>query len=287
MKHFDGLLGSLIDLALAEDVGTGDVATASLVSTTVQGVAELVAKADGVVSGLAVAEMVFRRLDADCSLEALVADGVAVSRGAIIARIQGRYDALLTGERTALNFLQRMSGIATLTRRFVNELEGLPTRFLDTRKTAPGHRYIDKMAVRHGGGANHRMGLYDLAMIKDNHIAMAGGITAAVASVRATMPAYMRIEVETATLAQVDEAIAARADIIMLDNMSLDLMRQAVERIAGRAMTEASGNVSVATIRAIAETGVDFVSAGAVTHSSQALDISMRMHPVHCGCAAE
>lgn len=277
---FYGNLDHLVELALAEDVGTGDLATSALIGQTTQGKATLVAKADGILSGLWVAERVFRHLDPRANMHCERLDGESVCKGETFATIHARYDALLTGERVALNFLQRMSGIATLTHRYVEQLAGLPTRLLDTRKTVPGLRALDKRAVLDGGGSNHRMGLFDLAMIKDNHIAMAGGITQAVQAVRAAIPAYTRIEVETTTLAEVEEALNAQVEIIMLDNMPLDMMREAVQRISGRAMTEASGNVTVESIRSIAETGVDFVSVGALTHSVRALDISMRIIPV-------
>ena len=195
----------------------------------------------------------------------------------MIGEVQGAYASLLVGERTALNFLQRLSGIATLTRMYVEAIDGLPVHLLDTRKTAPGQRILEKRAVVDGGGANHRIGLYDLAMIKDNHIAVAGGIRQAVKEVRKRIPAYMKIEVETSTLAEVDEALASGAEIIMLDNMDIETMREAVNAIKRRALVEASGNVTLDRIRAIAETGVDFISCGAITHSAPILDISMKI----------
>lgn len=274
---YTGLLDELIDLAFREDIGSGDLATEAIFSPEQRAEARLVAKAEGVVSGLWVVEHVFRRLDAGVVFCPRVQDGARVSRGDLLATVEGRCVALLSGERLALNFLQRMSGIATQTRAFVEAIGNLPTRFLDTRKTVPGLRVLDKMAVRDGGGANHRMGLYDLAMIKDNHIAAAGGILPAVQAVRARIPVYTRVEVETTTLEEVDLALEAGADIIMLDNMDLEQMRGCVRRIDGRALTEASGNITLARVRAVAETGVDFLSSGSVTHSVEALDISMKI----------
>lgn len=279
-QGYTGLLDSLLDLAFLEDVGPGDLATEALVDAASQAHAALTAKASGVVSGLWVVEHVFRRLDPDVRMVSHVKDGEAVSHGQLIAELDSNFAALLSAERIALNLLQRMSGIATLTRDFVAAIGDRPTRFLDTRKTIPGLRTLDKMAVRDGGGQNHRMGLYDLAMIKDNHIAVAGGIAQAVQLVRQAIPVYTRIEVETTTLDEVQQALDARADIIMLDNMSLETMRQAVALIDGRAMTEASGNVTLSTVADVAATGVDYVSSGSVTHSVKALDISMRVQPL-------
>lgn len=267
---------ALIALALQEDVGSGDVATRALIRPESMITARWVAKAEGVLSGLEVALRVFQTLDSRITMESAFGAGARVKAGYTVATFCGDYQALLTGERTALNFVQRMSGIATATRAFVDAIGDLPTRLLDTRKTLPGHRVLDKQAVRDGGGTNHRMGLYDLAMIKDNHIVAAGGIAAAVKAVRAAIPAYLRVEVETSSLAEVAEALEARADIIMLDNMSLEMMREAVTLIGHRALTEASGNVTVERVQAIAETGVDFISTGAITHSVKALDISMK-----------
>ena len=252
---------ALIALALQEDVGSGDVATRALIRPESVITARWVAKAEGVLSGLEVALRVFQTLDSRITMESAFGAGERVKAGDTVATFHGDYQALLTGERTALNFVQRMSGIATATRAFVDAI---------------GDRVLDKQAVRDGGGTNHRMGLYDLAMIKDNHIVAAGGIAAAVKAVRAAIPAYLRVEVETSSLAEVAEALEARADIIMLDNMSLEMMREAVALIAHRALTEASGNVTVERVRAIAETGVDFISTGAITHSVKALDISMK-----------
>lgn len=274
---YSGLVDRIIDLALQEDLGSGDVATEALVAREAQAHARLVAKGDGVVSGQWVAERVFAHLDGGVRYRAICPDGGGVKRGDLIAEINGPYASLLEGERTALNFLQHLSGIATVTSKYVAAIGDLPTRLLDTRKTAPGQRVLEKRAVVDGGGANHRMGLYDLAMIKDNHIAVAGGIRQAVEGVRRHIPVYMKVEVETSTLEEVDEALACGVEIIMLDNMDVETMRAAVRRIGGRALVEASGNVTLERVRAIAETGVDFISSGAITHSAPILDISMKM----------
>lgn len=274
---YSGLVDRIIDLALLEDLGSGDVATEALVAREAQAHARLVAKGDGVVSGQWVAERVFAHLDGGVRYRAICPDGGGVKRGDLIAEINGPYASLLEGERTALNFLQHLSGIATVTSKYVAAIGDLPTRLLDTRKTAPGQRVLEKRAVVDGGGANHRMGLYDLAMIKDNHIAVAGGIRQAVEGVRRHIPVYMKVEVETSTLEEVDEALACGVEIIMLDNMDVETMRAAVQRIGGRALVEASGNVTLERVRAIAETGVDFISSGAITHSAPILDISMKM----------
>lgn len=274
---YSGLVDRIIDLALQEDLGSGDVATEALVAREAQAHARLVAKGEGVVSGQWVAERVFAHLDGGVRYRAICPDGGEVKRGDLIAEINGPYASLLEGERTALNFLQHLSGIATVTSKYVAAIGDLPTRLLDTRKTAPGQRVLEKRAVVDGGGANHRMGLYDLAMIKDNHIAVAGGIRQAVEGVRRHIPVYMKVEVETSTLEEVDEALACGVEIIMLDNMDVETMRAAVRRIGGRALVEASGNVTLERVRAIAETGVDFISSGAITHSAPILDISMKM----------
>lgn len=269
--------GVLIELALQEDVGPGDVTTGHLIPAGITRRGFMVAKADGVIAGLEVAEMVFRRFDPAFEWTPLLADGDPVRRGAVIVEFRGDYRAILTGERTALNFLQRMSGIATEASRYAVLVMGTDTKILDTRKTLPGFRLLDKYAVRAGGAVNHRMGLYDMVMIKDNHIRVAGGIAKAVAALRSSVAPEMAIEVETTTLDEVAEALTAGADIIMLDNMDNDTMRQAVEMIAGRAKTEASGNMSPERLGGVAKTGVDYISVGALTHSVRALDISQKI----------
>lgn len=272
------LIDKIITLAIEEDVEKGDVTTNSLVPESTLAVAEMTAKADGVISGIDIARMVFERFDKNIRWLPSTTEGGRVKKGDSIVRIEGSYRALLTGERTALNILQRMSGIATATSNYVKELEGSATQLLDTRKTAPGMRILDKIAVRAGGGTNHRMGLYDLALIKDNHIKVAGGITEAVKEVRAYAPG-IKVEVEVTTLEETKEAVTAGADIIMLDNMSNEMMEDAVKLIAGRAKTEASGNMTIGRLKGAAATGVDYISVGALTHSVTALDISMNIVP--------
>lgn len=271
------LIDRLIDLAIEEDIATGDVTTESIIPAQSRAVAEMKMKADGVVAGLEVARRVYERFEKDFVWDARVKDGDAVKKGDIILRIEASYRCLLLGERLSLNILQRMSGIATETAKYVKELEGSRTRLLDTRKTAPGLRILDKMAVKAGGGTNHRMGLYDMVMIKDNHIKVAGGITQAVKAVRTHAPAGIKVEVETTNLEEVREALDARADIIMLDNMNTSEMAAAVQLIGGAAQTEASGNMSIPRLKEVAATGVDFISVGALTHSVTALDISMNI----------
>ncbi|WRQ34011.1 carboxylating nicotinate-nucleotide diphosphorylase [Bacteroidales bacterium MB20-C3-3] len=272
------LIDKIITLAIEEDVEKGDVTTNSLVPESTLAVAEMTAKADGVISGIDIARMVFERFDKNIRWSPSTTEGGRVKKGDAIVRVEGSYRALLTGERTALNILQRMSGIATATSNYVKELEGSATQLLDTRKTAPGMRILDKIAVRAGGGTNHRMGLYDLALIKDNHIKVAGGITEAVKEVRAYAPG-IKVEVEVTTLEETKEAVTAGADIIMLDNMSNEMMEAAVKLIDGRAKTEASGNMTIGRLKGVAATGVDYISVGALTHSVTALDISMNIVP--------
>lgn len=276
-RRREELVDRLIDLAIDEDIATGDVTTDSIIPESTSAVATMTAKADGVISGLPIVEKVFRRFQPDIVFKPVLRDGDRVSKGDVILRVEGSYPALLKAERTALNFFQRMSGIATETAKYVAELKGTHTRLLDTRKTAPGMRVTDKMAVKDGGGTNHRMGLYDMAMIKDNHIKMAGSISKAVEQVRAHIPAGIKIEVETTNMDEVKEALDARADIIMLDNMSVEAMRDAVNLIGGRAKTEASGNMTLSRLKEVAATGVDFISVGALTHTVKALDISMNI----------
>lgn len=271
------LIDKIIDLAFEEDIATGDITTDSLIPETVSATATMTAKSDGVISGVSVVERVFRRFQRDMVFNVFFPDGSRVKKGDLIMTIEGSYPALLKGERTALNFFQRMSGIATETAKYVEALQGFDTELLDTRKTAPGMRMTDKMAVHDGGGTNHRMGLYDMVMIKDNHIRMAGGISKAVEEVRAHIPSGMKIEVETETLEQVREALATGCDVIMLDNMTTPMMAEAVKIIGGRAKTEASGNMTIPRLREVASTGVDYISVGALTHSVTALDISMKI----------
>lgn len=270
------LLDQLIDIAIEEDISTGDLATNALIAKGQRATALITAKADGVISGLAVAERVLETISTEEYLfEPYLQDGDRVAKGDKILKIEGTYRDLLTSERLMLNFLQRMSGIATATRQMVDLIAGTKAQLLDTRKTVPGHRLTDKLAVKHGGGTNHRMGLYDMAMIKDNHIKAAGGISKAIKQVKSTLPISVKVEVETTNLEEVKEALQGGADIIMLDNMSSEMMKEAVALIGNKAATEASGNITHERIREVAETGVDFISVGALTHSVRALDMSM------------
>ncbi|OZQ63611.1 nicotinate-nucleotide diphosphorylase (carboxylating) [Paenibacillus sp. VTT E-133280] len=266
---------------LREDVGSGDVTTQMTIPVGHESKGIIHAKEDGVICGIPIAELVFEIVDPTLSFTALVEEGQAVTKGTVIIEVEGSTHAILTGERLALNLMQRLSGVASRTASFVQVLAGLPTRLVDTRKTTPGHRMLEKYAVRVGGGFNHRFGLYDAVMIKDNHIKGAGGIRQAVGRARKNIPHTMSIEVETENLEQVEEALAAGADIIMLDNMSNEIMKQAVARIKAKAphvKTEASGNVSLETVRGIAETGVDVISVGRLTYSFSSLDISLDLN---------
>lgn len=266
---------------LREDVGSGDVTTQMTIPVGHESKGIIHAKEDGVICGIPIAELVFEIVDPTLSFTALVEEGQAVTKGTVIIEVEGSTHAILTGERLALNLMQRLSGVASRTSSFVQVLDGLPTRLVDTRKTTPGHRMLEKYAVRVGGGFNHRFGLYDAVMIKDNHIKGAGGIRQAVGRARKNIPHTMSIEVETENLEQVEEALAAGADIIMLDNMPNEMMKQAVTRIKAKAphvKTEASGNVSLETVRGIAETGVDVISVGRLTYSFSSLDISLDLN---------
>jgi nicotinate-nucleotide pyrophosphorylase (carboxylating) len=266
------LINRIIDLALEED--GFDVTANAIFSETDRLKAVFTAKSSGIIAGLDVAETVFKRLDKDAVFEKKVCDGDRVDKGTVLAFITGNAGGLLKAERVALNFMQRMSGIATITGMFVSELEGTKAILLDTRKTAPGQRLLDKMAVRMGGGQNHRMGLYDMALIKDNHIDCVGSIAEAVKRVRG-LSRDILIEVECRTLEDVKEALSLNVDRIMLDNFSIVEMQKAVRFIDGRAPIEASGGITLKTIRDVALTGVDYISVGEVTHSVKAFDISM------------
>jgi nicotinate-nucleotide pyrophosphorylase (carboxylating) len=270
-------LDAVVAAALSEDVGTGDLTTEGLFGTRETACAELFLEEPGVVSGITVAAHVFRMLDPEIELEAIAADGDRIEQvPAVVMRVEGRVRTLLTGERVALNLLGRLSGIATLTRAYVDAVEGAGAVILDTRKTTPGLRGLEKEAVRHGGGTNHRLGLFDAILVKENHLRLAAGIPAAVERLRAAYP-DRPLEVEVETLEELDEAIAAGAERILLDNMTVEALREAVARVNGRAELEASGGVSLATVRAIAESGVDFVSVGALTHAARSLDVSMEV----------
>ncbi len=264
---------ALIRRALAEDVGDGDITSNSILPTDARLRGRILAKGTGVIAGLDVAGAVFLECDENVEFTATVGEGSRVEKGQTLASVSGLARALLTAERTALNFLGRMSGIASLTRRFVDEVAGTHAVILDTRKTAPGLRLVDKLAVSRGGGMNHRMGLYDMVLIKDNHIDFAGGLEPAVQSVRSSHPAA-EIEVEARTLAEVRLALELGVKRILLDNMKVEEMAQAVSLTHGAAKLEASGNVNLENIRRIAETGVDYISIGALTHSAPVLDVS-------------
>ena len=270
------LYDDVVRRALAEDLGrAGDVTTDAIVPPDLPGRAVVVARRAGRVAGLEPALHSFRLLDSACVAEVRLPDGGDAAAGQVIARVSARARALLTGERTALNLLGRLSGIATATRDVVARLQGLSTRVADTRKTTPGLRALEKYAVRVGGGSNHRYGLDDAVLVKDNHVSLAGGITEAVRRVRASSGHLVKVEVEVDTLAQLDEALALGVDGVLLDNMDLETLREAVQRARGRALTEASGGVRPENVRAIAETGVDLVSIGWLTHSAPALDVAL------------
>ncbi|MBM3151525.1 MAG: carboxylating nicotinate-nucleotide diphosphorylase [Chloroflexi bacterium] len=262
-----------IQRALAEDIGAGDATTLSIVPPDAIMRGQILAKQDGIVAGLDVARAAYELLDATVDFSSYLADGSRVTKGGLLALVSGRAASLLTAERTALNFLGRMSGIATLTRQFVDAVAGARAVILDTRKTAPGLRAVDKLAVKLGGGGNHRIGLYDMILIKDNHIDYAGGIAEAVRRARASNSG-LPIEVEARTLEDVKVALDLGVERILLDNMSIKMMAEAVTLTNGRAKLEASGNVTLETVRAIAETGVDFISVGALTHSAKVFDVS-------------
>ena len=271
----------LIRMALEEDITSEDVSTNAVMPTNVKGTVDLIAKEDGVIAGMDVYARVFKLLDESMEIEMFCQDGDEVKKGDLMAKVTGDIRVLLSGERVALNYLQRMSGIATYTRSVVKLLEGSGVTLLDTRKTTPNCRVFEKYAVRVGGGCNHRYNLSDGVLLRDNHIGAAGSITKAIQMAKAYAPFVRKIEIETETLEQVAEAVEAGADIIMLDNMTPEVMKQAVALIDGRAQTECSGNITKENIARIREIGVDFVSSGALTHSAPILDISMKnLHAV-------
>lgn len=270
-------LDPLIDLAFEEDIGIGDITTEATVLPEREGIGTLLAKSGGVVAGLPVAERVFAKLDATLAFRSLVNDGDAVEAGMSIAEVQGSAKTILIGERTALNFLQRLSGIATLTSQFVEAVADYDAKIVDTRKTAAGWRALQKYAVRVGGGYNHRFGLYDGVLIKDNHIVAAGSIGNAVQRAREVVPHTAKIEVEVENLDQVDEALEAGADILLLDNMSAGTMQSVVHEVGDLAVTEASGGITLERVREVAATGVDIISVGALTHSAMPMDISLAL----------
>ncbi len=277
MKLDNFYLHDIVMRALSEDMPLGDITTDNIISDEDVSNAEFLAKQDAVIVGLVVAQHVFEVLDSRVKFTALIKDGDSVKKGDIIARVSGPTRALLKGERTALNFLQRLSAIATISSRYAMLVKDLPVKITDTRKTTPGLRLLEKYAVSAGGGSNHRFSLSDGVLIKDNHIAAAGGITNAVNRVRASIPHTVKIEVEVESLEEVQEALACKADIIMLDNMSNEKMTEAVGLINKRALVEASGNISEETIYEVAKTGVDIISVGKLTHSANSVDISMNI----------
>ena len=265
----------IIEHALEEDIGARDLTTELLFPRDSKCDAIIQAKGEGIIAGLPIAKRVFRKLKKDIAWVENKRDGESISKGDILVNIHGSKKAILTGERVALNFIQRLSGIATLTSKFVKAVEGLPVKITDTRKTAPGLRILDKYAVRTGGGYNHRLGLFDGVLIKDNHLKLIGGITEAVKAIKKRPGFRFQIEVETSRLEEVREALAAGVDIIMLDNMPLKLMRRSADMIKGRALTEASGGITLRNVRRVAGTGVNIISIGSLTHSPEALDIAL------------
>jgi nicotinate-nucleotide pyrophosphorylase (carboxylating) len=271
----------IIDTALAEDLGIGDTTTDALIRGDEQGTGFIVSKEGGILAGVRVAEQVFHRLDPELKVEVFLADGAEVKSGTRVAEVSGSITSILKAERVALNFLQRLSGIASDTNRYVERVKGLPVRIMDTRKTTPGLRLLEKYAVTMGGGKNHRMNLSDGILVKDNHLAILQSqglnIKEIVVKARQNAPHRLPVEVEVRTVAEALEAVEAGADIIMLDNMNLEDMRKAVESIHGRALIEASGGITLDNVRAIAETGVNYISIGALTHSARALDISLEL----------
>ncbi|MZQ83422.1 carboxylating nicotinate-nucleotide diphosphorylase [Paenibacillus sp. 5J-6] len=275
------LIRKQIRLWLEEDIGTGDVTTLTTIPLDHASKGIIHVKEDGIICGLPIAREVFAVVDSSLLFETKVAEGTSVTKGTIIAEVEGNTRSILLGERLSLNLMQRLSGIATRTREYVNALEGLPTRLVDTRKTTPGHRLLEKYAVRVGGGHNHRFGLYDAVMIKDNHIKGSGGITQAVQAARKQIPHTMKIEVEVEDFDQLHEALSVQADIIMLDNMAPVKMKEAVSIIKSKAphiVVEGSGSVTLQTIKAMAESGVDVISVGRLTYSVEALDISLDLN---------
>lgn len=275
------IINTIIKQALQEDIGRQDITTCNLVPADQQSRGILVAKASGIIAGTEICQAVFRHLDPGVQSQIFVADGQMVENGDVIAEFSGKTTALLGGERVALNLLQRLSGIATRTRKMSDKIKNYKAQIVDTRKTTPGLRELEKYAVRVGGGRNHRFGLYDGVMIKDNHIVAGGGILNAVQTLRQRVPITVKIEVEVENLEQLDLALQAGADIIMLDNMDTLTMQKAVELVAGRALIEASGGITEDRLEEIARTGVDFISVGALTHSVQSLDISFDLVEVY------
>jgi nicotinate-nucleotide pyrophosphorylase (carboxylating) len=271
----------IIDRALAEDLGKGDVTTEALIRGDQRGTGFIVAKKEGILAGIKIAKQVFQRVDPELKVKILLEDGARIEPGSKVAKVSGSIASILKAERVALNFLQRLSGIASETNRYVQAVKSLPVCIMDTRKTTPGLRSLEKYAVRMGGGENHRMNLGDGILIKDNHMAALRSrglnINEIVAKARKNAPQRLSVEVEVGTVSEALEAVEAGVDIVMLDNMNLEDMRKAVKSIRGRALIEASGGITLDNVRAVAETGVDFISIGALTHSARALDISLEL----------
>lgn len=271
----------IIDRALAEDLGWGDITTEALIPSDQRGIASIIVKSEGILAGIEVAKKVFHQVDLGLRMDVLLEDGSRIKASDVIARVEGKVANILKAERVALNFLQRLSGIATETNRYVEAVRGLPVHIMDTRKTTPSLRVLEKYAVRVGGGENHRMNLGDGILIKDNHLAALRSrglsLKEIIAKAQQNAPKRLKIEVEVKTVPEALEAAEAGADIVMLDNMSLGDIRQAVNMIHGRALIEASGGITLDRVRAVAETGVDFISVGALTHSAKALDISLEV----------
>jgi len=278
-EAFQRCLTTIVATALQEDIGEGDVTTQCLVEPSLPADGKVIAKRRLVTAGYAAFKTVYTQLSGEITCRFCADEGSCLQPGDCIAELTGPYRTLLTGERTALNFMQRLSGIATLTRTFVERTAPFGTVILDTRKTTPGLRLLEKEAVRIGGAQNHRMGLYDAILIKDNHIALCGSVTDAVQKAKKSTGGSMKIEVEVASLDQLHQAVAAGPDIIMLDNMSIDQIKEAVREVNGRVPIEASGNISLENVEAIAAAGVDYISVGALTHSAQVADITMLLHP--------
>ena len=274
------LVDAAVATALAEDLGlAGDITSAATIPADARASGAIATRKAGVAAGVQLVEAAFKALDAEARVEVLVADGGPLEPGDVIARISGNARALLGAERVALNFLGHLSGIATLTRAYVDRIKGTHARIIDTRKTTPGLRALEKHAVRAGGGLNHRFGLFDAILIKDNHIAAAGGIAKAMAGIRQRAGHMVKIEVEVTSLPELEEALAHSPDAVLLDNMPVTLLKSAVDRVGGRTVTEASGGVTLDTVRQVAETGVDLISVGSLTHSAPNLDVGLDFDP--------
>ncbi len=275
--NYRTFVDKIIDLALEEDLGPGDITTLAIIDASTRGKARLLAKEEIVLAGIEVFDRVLSRLDPEISVRSNFRDGDVVPEGSEVGLVEGSIRGILSGERTALNFLQHLSGIATVTRRYVEKTDPTRVRLIDTRKTTPGLRVLEKYAVRMGGGFNHRMGLFDGILIKDNHIAAAGSISEAVIKARATVPHTVRIEVEVDDLRGLEDAIEAGADAVLLDNMSTEEMRNAVQTARGRVLLEASGGITLESVEEISQTGVNLISVGAITHSARSVDISLEL----------